>query len=814
MKPIKSVFILMALCCCIPLTGQDYQQIPEGIKATINSVDVELQFYTPSIVRILKSPNGWKYTKESLSVIETPQKVKTAVTQEGNIVSLKSSEMGVALNLESGVVSFFNAKGEPLLSENGKPEFTDFNDAGTKTFTVKQTFLLDKDEPLYGLGILQNGKMSQRNQTKRLVQGNVEDVVPFVQSVKGYGLFWDNYSPTNFADKPEGTSFQSEVGDCIDYYFMYGGDADGVVAQMRALTGQVPMFPLWTYGYFQSKERYKSQEETVGVVRKYRELGVPLDGIIQDWQYWGHNYLWNAMDFKNPSFSDPKKMIDDVHGMNAHMLISIWSSFGPMTKPYRELDKNGMLFNFSTWPQSGLDTWPPNMEYPSGVRVYDAYNPKARDIYWKYLNEGIFKLGMDGWWMDSTEPDHFDWKPEDFDTKTYLGSFRKVRNAYPLLTVGGVYDNQRAVTSDKRVFILTRSVFAGQQRYGANVWSGDIGSSWESLRNQIQAGLNFTLTGNPNFNSDIGGFFAGNYNKSWNDGSAPKNPMYQELYVRWLQFGTFTPMMRSHGADTPREIYQFGKKGESIYDAIEKMIHLRYALLPYIYSTSWEVTERQSSFMRALVMDFAADKKVWDIKDQYMFGKSILVAPIVNAQYTQEKLVKLKENDGWDKNNVQKFENKAPVDFMQAKSAKVYLPAGATWYDFWTNEKYDGGQEIEKETTIDVIPLYVKAGSIIPMGPKVQYATEKPWDNLELRVYAGANGSFVLYEDEFDNYNYEQGAYTEIPVVWNDASRQLIIGARKGAYKGMLNNRKFTIVLQDGTRKVVDYKGKRVSVKF
>lgn len=225
--------------------------------------------------------------------------------------------------------------------------------------------------------------MSQRNQTKRLVQGNVEDVVPFVQSVKGYGLFWDNYSPTNFADKPEGTSFQSEVGDCIDYYFMYGGDADGVVAQMRALTGQVPMFPLWTYGYFQSRERYKSQEETVGVVRKYRELGVPLDGIIQDWQYWGHNYLWNAMDFKNPSFSDPKKMIDDVHGMNAHMLISIWSSFGPMTKPYRELDKNGMLFNFSTWPQSGLETWPPNMEYPSGVRVYDAYNPKARDIYWK-----------------------------------------------------------------------------------------------------------------------------------------------------------------------------------------------------------------------------------------------------------------------------------------------------------------------------------------------------------------------------------------------------------------------------------------------
>lgn len=804
----------MALCCCTSLIGQNYQQTSGGVKATVNSVDVELQFYTPSIVRIVKSPNGRKYTKESLSVIETPQNVKPIITQKDNTVNLKSSEMEVTLNLESGIVAFFNAKGTPLLREKGKPEFTDFNDAGNRTFTVKQAFILDKDEPLYGLGILQNGKMSQRNTKKHLIQGNVEDVVPLIQSVKGYGIFWDNYSPTDFNDSPEETSFKSEVGDCIDYYFMYGENADGVVARMRTLTGQVPMFPLWTYGYFQSKERYKSQEETVGVVRKYRELGVPLDGIIQDWQYWGHNYLWNAMDFKNPLFNDPQKMVDDVHGMNAHMLISIWSSFGPMTKPYRELDKNNMLFNFSTWPQSGLDSWPPDMEYPSGVRVYDAYNPKARDIYWKYLNEGIFKLGMDGWWMDSTEPDHLDWKPEDLDTKTYMGSFRKVRNAYPLMTVGGVYDNQRAVTSDKRVFILTRSVFAGQQRYGANVWSGDISSSWESLRNQIPAGLNFTLTGIPNFNTDIGGFFAGHYNRGWNDGSATKNPMYQELYVRWMQFGTFTPMMRSHGADTPREIYQFGKKGEPIYDAIEKMINLRYSLLPYIYSTSWEVTNRQSSFMRALVMDFADDKNVWDINDKYMFGKSILVAPVVSAQYTPEKVVKVNENDGWNRDNANKFVDNVSIDFKQPKSVKVYLPAGTSWYDFWTNEKHDGGQEIEKETTIDVIPLYVKAGSIIPMGPKVQYATEKPWDNLELKIYTGADGSFILYEDEFDNYNYELGAYTEIPITWNNVSRQLTIGARKGTYTGMLKNRKFTVVLQDGSRKVINYNGKKVNVKF
>src|SRR5690606_9623039 len=309
---------------------------------------------------------------------------------------------------------------------------------------------------------------------------------------------------------------------------------------------------------------------------------------------------------------------------------------------------------------------------------------------------------------------------------------------------------QRKTSSDKRVFILTRSGFAGQQRYGANVWSGDIGSSWESFRNQIPAGLNFTLTGNPNFNADIGGFFVGAYNKTWNDGTATKNPHFQELYVRWIQQGAFTPMMRSHGTDIKREIYYFGEKGEPIYDAIEKAINL-----PYIYSTSWDVTKNQSSFMRALVMDFAQDKKVWNINDQYMFGKSILVAPVVKAQYTTEKVVAVDESTGWNKQENTGNEQFHAVDFTESKSTQVYLPAGTIWYDYWTNQKYNGGQEITRETSIDNIPLYIKAGSIIPLGPKVQYATEKKWDNLEIKVYAGADGAFTLYEDEFDNYNYE-----------------------------------------------------------
>ncbi len=815
--------IIVALSLILLYTSgfaQSYKKTDYGASAQINSMDIEVQFYGPSIVRVVKTPVGESVEKESLSVIKSPEKVSFTTKELGDELLLSNKSVQVVLNLKSGKVSFKNTKGEILLNEKeGGATFTDFDDAGVKTYSVNQSFVLEQDESIYGLGVLQNGKMSQRNQEVHMVQNNTWDFVTFFQSVKGYGLFWDNYSPTNFKDVPGETSFRSDVGDCIDYYFMYGGDADGVIAEMRNLTGEVPMFPLWTYGFWQSKERYKSQQETVGVVKKYRELGVPLDGVIQDWQYWGSNYLWNAMEFLNDEFPNPQAMVNEIHDLNAHLIISIWSSFGPATKQYRELEKIGALYSFNTWPESGLTAWPPNMDYPSGVRVYDAFNPQARDIYWKYMNEGLFKLGIDGWWMDSTEPDHLSFKPEDMDNKTALGSFRKVRNAYPLVTVGGVYDNQRAVSSDKRVFILTRSGFAGQQRYGANVWSGDVFTTWENFRNQIPAGLNFSMTGIPHWNSDIGGFFAGEYNKSWNDGTASKNPLFQELYVRWMQFGAFNPMMRSHGTDLSREIYNFGVKGEPIYDAIESAIHLRYSLLPYIYSTSWDVTNNQSSFMRALVMDFAHDKNVWDIKYQYMFGKSILVAPVVEAQYTNEKIVKSTIDEGWlrndgDGNDGTESNKGSEVDFTVNKSTELYLPAGAEWYDFWTNETFEGGQEITRETSIDLIPLYIKAGSILPIGPKVQYATEKNWDNLELRVYEGADGEFTLYEDENDNYNYEKGIYSTITFTWNDAKNVLTISDRKGEFPGMLLERKFNIVLVGKTNKVVDFKGKKVTVRF
>ena len=812
--------IIMALCLLTSWTwAQEFQKTTSGIKTTISGkqTDIEIQWFGPNTLRVLKTPQGKSVKKESLSVIAQPQNSGIKITTPGNgCIVMKSQTLTVILNPQTGIITYAKPNGDALLIEQENVKaFTPVNDAGRSTYSVYQGFTTSKEEGLYGLGQLQNGQMMQRGMTKHLVQGNVEDVSPFFQSTKGYGVFWDNYSGTTYTDNEQETSFCSEVGDCIDYYFMYGGSADGVIAEVRALTGDVPMMPLWSYGFMQSKERYKSQEETVGVVKKYRELGIPLDCIIQDWQYWGHNYLWNAMDFQNPAFSRPKDMIDEVHALNARIMISIWSSFGPATKPYRALDKEGLLFDIETWPQSGVDGWPPNLEYPSGVRVYDAYSPKARDIYWEHLNKGIFQLGMDGWWMDSTEPDHFNHKESDFDRQTGLGSYRSVRNAYPLVSVGGVSDHQRALTQDKRVIILTRSGFLGQQRYGSNVWSGDVQSSWDMFRKQITAGLNFSLTGMPHWNSDLGGFFAGSYNTSWGDNSATRNPMYQELYVRWLQFGVFCPMMRSHGADVPREFYWYGKKGEPIYDALVDAVKLRYTLLPYIYSTSWDVTHNRSTFMRALFMDFVNDKQTWNVNDEYMFGKAFLVAPVLHAQYTPEVQQKtLEENEGWNRDSKKSAKTPILTDFTHSKNMEVYLPAGTRWYNFWTNEAIEGGQKLVISTTLNRIPLFVRAGSIVPCGPDVQYTGEKKWDNLTLCVYPGENGNFTLYEDEGDNYNYENGAYTEIPMNWDNASRILTIGARKGEYNGMLQKRQFIVKAIDGNSKTVTYTGKKIRVKL
>ncbi len=582
---------------------------------------------------------------------------------------------------------------------------------------------------------------------------------------------------------------------------------------MRQLSGDVPMFPLWTYGFWQCKERYKSSGEVLGVVDRYRQLQVPLDGIIQDWQYWGSNYLWNAMDFLAEDYANGQWMIDEIHKKNAHFMISIWASFGPKTKQYELLDQKGLLYSFETWPQSGIPGWPPNWDYPSGVRVYNAFSQEARHIYWNHLRN-LYDKGVDGWWMDSTEPDFFNPKDEQYDQKAGIDStLRRLRNAFPLETVRGVYQAQRKEKGSKRVFIMTRSAFAGQQHYGANMWSGDVASSWDMLRKQVPCGLSYTLTGNPNFNTDIGGFFCSGYN-SHGYGSAPRNPQYQELFIRWMQYALFCPIFRSHGEAAPREIWNFGQKGEPVYDAIEKQIRLRYRLIPYLYSTAWQVTSNNASYMRPLFSDFAQDRKVWDMTDEFLFGQSILAAPILDPQYTTEQIIREDAMTGWDKKDVKMENGVVKVDWTEPKTATKYLPKGADWYDFWTGKRMRGGQTVTLQTTIDRVPMFVRAGSILPLGPEMQYVGEKAWDNLELRVYPGADASFTLYEDEGDNYNYERGQYTTIQILWNDRTRTLTIAPRQGQYPGMLSERLFTITLPDGSSKTVKYSGNELSTTF
>ena len=755
--------------------------------AVVSAQDVKVEFITPSIVHIVKGQ-------------PTKTLVVTAKPSEAS-GTWKSAELTVKQDAQ-GNLTFLTAKGKVLLREKS-----------CDVKAVRQTFTLDKDEAIYGLGTIQDGKMNRRGCQKRMEQSNLEDFQNVLQSIKGWGLYWENYSPTMFEDNADGMTFDAEVGEGIDYYFMYGGSADGVIAQMRYLTGDVPMFPMWTYGYWQSKERYKTARETEGIVDQYRALQVPLDGIIQDWQYWGSNYLWNAMDFLSEDFSSGKQLIDNVHKKHAHFMISIWASFGPMTQQFRELEKIGCLLPFETWPQSGIShVWPPMRDYPSGVKVYDAFHPEARAIYWKYLKK-LYDYGTDAWWMDSTDPDFFNPRESDYEHKVYGGTWRSQRNAFPLETVRGIYQAQRKDDRGKRVFIMTRSSFAGQQHYGSNMWSGDVNSSWDMLRKQVPAGLSFTLTGNPNFNTDIGGFFCSSYNTK-GSGSAPRNPQFQELYVRWMQYGLFCPVFRSHGADAPREIWQFGKKGEPVYDAIEKMIRLRYRLIPYLYSTAWQVTSNNDSYMRPLFADFASDRKVWNMTDEFMFGRSILAAPIVDPQYTEEKVIRTNAMTGWDRKEVNSEKGIVNSDFTSTKTAVKYLPKGATWYDFWTNQKYQGGKSVTLTTSLDRVPMFVRAGSILPLGPEMQYVGEKTWDNLEIRVYPGANGSFVLYEDEGDSYNYERGIYTTIPFTWNDKSRQLTIEARKGEFPGMLKSRRFTVVMPDGRQQEVNYDGTKCIISF
>ncbi|WP_442591698.1 glycoside hydrolase family 31 protein [Pedobacter sp. AW31-3R] len=770
------LFLAIALSfVTLQVTAQQIQRTQQGLQFSAQQMDIRIEFYTENIVRVYKTPIGKPYSKKSLSVVSQAKPTSVTSEKKGGNTLLKSSALQVEVNTETGGIYFYDSLGKELLKDKDYgTQFSPLDDAGSPSFKVRAGFLLDQQEAIYGVGQILDNKFNRRNSSHHMQNENMSTYSPYFLSVKGYAVLWDNYSISEFNDNPQELSFEG-IGHCSDYYFMYGQNADGVISKVRELTGKAPMLPLWAYGFFQSKERYHTQEESLDVLKKYRELKVPLDVVIQDWRYWPEyeksDSAWNSQSFDKERFPDPKKWADEIHKLNAKLLIVTWPGFGPKTEQRKEFDSKKMIINF--------DTWPPK----SGARPYDVYNPEALDIYWRYLNKGIFSaIGNDGWWLDSTEPDHINAKASDFMLPTFLGSYLSVKNAYSLMHNKGIATHQRASNDKKRVVILTRSGFIGQQLYGSNTWSGDVNSTWDMFEKQIPAALNYTLMGIPNWNSDIGGFFAGR----WQKDGGNKNPEFQELYVRWMQFGAFSPMMRSHGTELPREIWNFGDRGTWCFDAQEKSIKLRYSLLPYIYSTSWEVSKNNGTFMRPLIMDFVADQKTHEIGNEYLFGRSILVAPV--TQY-------------------------------QARKWPVYLPKGSDWYNFWTGEYISGGQTINTEAAVDIVPLYIKAGSILPFGPDVQYSTEKKWDQLEIRVYAGADAEFVLYEDENDNYNYEKGIYSTIRFKWDDVSGTLSIEDRKGSFPKMLKSRKFKVTLISKDKptgvsslkdtKTISYRGKQ-----
>jgi len=636
-------------------------------------------------------------------------------------------------------------------------------------------------EALYGLGQQEEGSLNLRGTRQYVHQANMKIAMPVLISTRGYGILLDTYSPLIFNDNEYGSYLYNEAADELDYYFIYGENLDAVISGYRSLTGQAALLPKWAFGYMQSMERYETQQEILDTVQEYRRRQLPLDSIVLDWQSW-EDGMWGQKTFDLSRFPDVKKMTDDLHAMDAHFMISLWPNMYKDTDNYAEMKKESCLFQQS--------------------EIYNAFDEKARKLYWKQVNEGLFSKGVDSWWCDSSEPVTPEWnsplKPEPDQNYLAFHNTAKVymeepyTNAYPLMHAKAIYEGQRSVSDEKRVVNLTRSGYTGQQKYGAILWSGDTSAKWHTLRNQIPAGLNFCATGMPYWTLDIGAFFVKKGHLWFWDGDYEEGCEdlgYCELYTRWFQFGAFQPVFRSHGTDTRREIWQFGEKGEMFYDTLARFDGLRYRLLPYIYSMAGMVTLKDYTIMRLLAFDFMQDPKVYEIKDQYMFGSALMICPVTTPMYYDKKSVPLEAVD---------------------KTRSVYLPAGADWYDFWTQEKYAGGQTVTARAPIDIIPVYAKSGSIIPMTEEAQNTVTSSDSEIKLVIYPGADGAFTLYQDEKDNYNYEQGAYATIDLHWNDEQGSLTIAKRVGCFEGMADSITFTAEVIGKGLKTVIYKGEEV----
>jgi len=745
-------------------------QSARGFDATIGAETVRIVVCSDAVVHVVTRPEGAAPDTDKpahpqpwlLPAAESCKGASFTFSQDAKNATLKTSALTVSIALDHGNLSFKSFDGKSLLRERDTVPrtYAPVTVNGEQTRHVVDRFWPDSTEALYGLGQHQSGLFNYRGSTVELGQNNTDIAVPFLVSSKGYGVIW-NTAAFSYVDNrfPLELNFDSMAGDGVDYFVVYGPEMDEVIHQYRNLTGHAPMLPRWSFGFIQSKDRYKSLDEIQTIAARYRSEGIPLDAIVQDWYWW----KTEGDPVFNENYHDVASDLKKVHALNVHTMISTWGLLDPASETYKKMNAAGLLI--------------------PDAHVYDSSNPQARSVYWKSLIQPLFAEGWDSFWLDSAEPEEAYPHGGDAilrDKKMAIGNGAQYTNVFPFLHNDGVQQHWRAATDDKRVFLLTRSAFLGQQRVGATVWSGDVYSSFWALKKQVAAGLNFALSGMPYWTTDAGGYHLVS-GKQFDD------PAYQDLYERWFQFAVFCPVFRTHGHRPNNELWSYPKIEPSLV-AYDK---LRYRMMPYIYSQAWKVVDSDSTIQRPLVMDFRADPETWNIGDQFMFGPALLVSPVLEAGATDRR---------------------------------VYLPKGAQWVDFWTGQTTAGGAYVQATAPLDRIPVYVRAGSILPLGPDEQYAGEKVNGPIELRVYRGADGHFDLYQDEGDGYNYEHGKHSLIPITWSESTKTLTIGARSGSYAGMPDALTFHIVWVGANHgvggaestqidKTIDYKGAAVSIK-
>ncbi|MFB9844941.1 glycoside hydrolase family 31 protein [Mucilaginibacter ginsenosidivorans] len=769
---------------------KSYHKDVDGVSFTLDKGLMKVRICRPDIVEV-KYTVFEKLPAFNSLVVNNAFKMpsKFTVTQSSNSIDINTGKLIVRIDRKTNAITYLTAAGKIITSEDkNNKEMHQQTVAGIDTYSCSTTFNSPADEALFGLGCHPTDSLSinYKGRDQDMAIRYMTGAIPVLLSTKGYGLMWDNYSASNFyGTEADNTKFRyvSESGKQVDYYFFYGPSFDHIIDLYRTTTGNAPMYPKWAFGLFQSQDRYLSQKEILSVKDNYRNNHIPVDVIVQDWYYWDPLPIGSHV-MKPERYPDPKAMVDELHKAHIHGMISIWPVFGKGTPNYDALDKNGFLTSI-TWDNVVTHTFD---------TYYDAHNPAAREMYWDQARDSLVKrYGWDAWWVDQCEPDNGTLLDERRKANFSVGKGIDYFNTYSLEHSKGLYKGWRRDIPGKRAYFLIRQAFAGEQRNAATLWSSDISCSYQALKSQVPQGINACASGIPYWTSDIGG-----YHYHW---KAPdwSKPEFQELFTRWFQFGTFSPIFRIHGKG---ERALFSKNwSDSTKAILLKYDNLRYRLLPYIYSLAGKVTQENYTIMRSLAFDFRNDKNVYDIPDQYMFGPAFLVNPVTEQLYSGENAA------------------------LGKHTREVYLPAGTTWYDFWTGKKYNGGHKIEVDVPIETMPLYVKAGSIVPMGQHMQYATEKPADVMELRIYTGANGEFKFYEDENNNYNYEKGSYATFKFIWNDQSRQLSISDTKGDFPGMLKKRTFNIVLVKGSHgsdegitakadKTVTYAGKAISIKL